>query len=109
MRRSAVGATTQFHHELNHGETGKRDRLWGLKAALPVQPIHGGFGGHFMVVLVRFTVFWIHGGLGAWGRPKQRPPLDRHTHTRRHGLENLKDYHLLKKKKNNSESFKNET
>ena len=35
-----------------------------------------------MVVLVRFTVFWIHGGLGAWGRPKRRPPLDRHTHTR---------------------------
>ena len=28
-----------------------------------------------MVVLVRFTVFWIHGGLGAWGARNSVPPL----------------------------------
>ena len=40
-----------------------------------VWPIHGGFGWHFMEVLVRFTVFWIHGGLGAWGARNSVPPL----------------------------------
>ena len=39
-----------------------------------MKPIHGGLGP-------------IHGGLDSWrfwswGRPKQRPPLDRHTHSR---------------------------
>ena len=87
-RRSAVGAATQFHHELNHGETGKGDPLWGLNTALPVWPIHGGFGGHFMVVLVRFTVFWIHGGLGAWGARNSVPPwTDTHTHTLAAGID----------------------
>ena len=33
-----------------------------------------------MVVLVRFTVFWIHGGLGAWGARNSVPPwTDTHT------------------------------
>ena len=30
-----------------------------------------------------------------WGRPKQRLPLDRHTHTQAQGLENSKDFSLL--------------
>ena len=50
-----------------------------------LQPLHTeAFGGHFMVVLVRFTVFWIHGGLGAWGARNGVPPLtDTHTLRRR--------------------------
>ena len=45
-----------------------------------VRPIHGGLGGHFVVVLIRFTVFWIHGGLGAWGARNSVPPwTDTHT------------------------------
>ena len=49
-RRSAVGAATQIHHELNRGETGKGDPLWGLKPALLETAIHGGFGGRLMEV-----------------------------------------------------------
>ena len=26
-------------------------------------PIHGGLGGHFMVIWMQFMVIWIHGGL----------------------------------------------
>ena len=58
-RRSAVGAPTQFHHELNRGETGKGGPLWGLKPDGTVRPIHGGFRGQFMVVLIRFMAFLI--------------------------------------------------
>ena len=53
-RRSAVGATTKILHELNHGETGKGDPLWGLKPALLETAIHRGFGGRFMEVSIRF-------------------------------------------------------
>ena len=85
-RRSAVGAPTPFPHELNHGEIGKSDPLWGQCTALPVRPFHGGFGGQFMEVWARFMegldswMFW------TWGRPKQRPPPNRHTHTRTPGF-----------------------
>ena len=58
----ASGAPTQFHHELNHGEMGKGDPLWGLKPGMLARPIHGGSGGHFMVIWAQFMVIWIHGG-----------------------------------------------
>ena len=72
-RRSVVGAPTQFHHELNHGETGKGDPLCGLKAPFTVWPIHGGFGRHFMEVWVRFMEVWIHGGFD-FGAPEAASP-----------------------------------
>ena len=66
-RRSAVGATAPFHHELYHGETANGDPLWDLKPALPVRPFHGGFGGPFMVIRIQFMVIWIHGDLPGEG------------------------------------------
>ena len=62
-RRSAVGAAPRNHRELIHGETGNGDPLWGLNPAVPVWPIHGGLGAHFMVIWTQFAVIWIHGGL----------------------------------------------
>ena len=71
---------TQFRHELNHGETGKVDPLWGPSPAVMVRPFHGGFGGHFMEVWVRFMEVWIHGGFGAGGARNSAPPwTDTHT------------------------------
>ena len=51
------------YREMIHGETGNGDPLWGWNAALPVRPIHGGSGCHFMVIWTQFAVIWIHGGL----------------------------------------------
>ena len=79
-RRSAVGAATQFHHELNHGETGKTDPLWGRGTVVLERPIHGGFGGQFMEVWVRFMEVWIHGGFSVWGARNSAPPWTG-THT----------------------------
>ena len=59
----AVAAASRNHRELIRGETGNCDPLWGLKSVMPVRPIHGGFGGHFMVIWTRFMVIWIHGSL----------------------------------------------
>ena len=67
--RSAVGAAPRNHRELIHGETENGDPLWGLKAVMPVRPIHGGFGGHFMVIWSQFMAIWIHGDLRA-GAPR---------------------------------------
>ena len=87
-RRSVVGAAPQIRRESNHGETGKGDPFWGLNARWLA------------------TVNWLqydgslepnHGSFKSWyfpcsGAPKQRPLLDRHTHTRGpYGLENPKD------------------
>ena len=69
-----VGAASQNRHDSNHEETGKGDPLWGSKAALPVRPIHGGFGGHPMVIWSRFTVFWVHGDFFAWGARNSGAP-----------------------------------
>ena len=78
-RCNAGGAPVQFRHELNHGETRKGDPFWGRCTALLVLPIHGGLD-----PIHGFGP--IHGGVdsqwfGGFGRPKQRPPLDRQTHT----------------------------
>ena len=43
------------------------------------------------------------------GGPKQRPPLDRHTHTQGDGLENPKDYRLLRKKGETEDGVKEKT
>ena len=55
---------------------------------MTVWPIHGGFGGHFMEVWVRFMEVWIRGGFEL-GAPETAPPLDRHTHTRSLGFREL--------------------
>ena len=89
--RSAVGAPTPFHHELNHGETGKSVPLWGRGPPLLERPIHGGLGGHFMVVWTQFMVFWIHGDLGVGAPETAPPPGQAHPHSQGHGLENSKD------------------
>ena len=62
-RRSAVGAAPRNHRELIHGETENGDPLWGLNPVVLARPIHGGSGGHFMVIWAQFMVIWIHGGL----------------------------------------------
>jgi hypothetical protein len=62
-QRSAVGATTPFHHELNHGGIEDCDPLWGGSPAVRARPFHGGVGSHFMVIRVQFMVAWIHGDL----------------------------------------------
>ena len=73
-RRSAVGAATQFLHELNHGETGKSGPLWGLNPRWLVVVIHGGFGGRFMEVWSRFMEVWNHGGFSVRGARNTVPP-----------------------------------
>ena len=55
-RRSAIGAVSRNHRELIHGETENGDPLWGLKPPLFKRPIHGGLGGHFMVIWTQFMV-----------------------------------------------------
>ena len=40
--RSAVGTTSQFRRDSNHGKTRKSELLGGLKPAWPVWPSHGG-------------------------------------------------------------------
>ena len=62
-RRVAVGAAPRNHRELIHGETENGDPLWGLNPVVLARPIHGGSGGHFMVIWMQFAVIWIHGGL----------------------------------------------
>ena len=90
-RRNVVGAASQIYRESNHGETEKGGPLWGLKAVMLVWPNHGvfealsrGFGNEsWYFQITAFSEFR--------GR-KQRPLLDRHTHTRRsYDLENPKD------------------
>ena len=89
--RSAGGATTPCHHELNHGETGNCDPLWGLKPVMPVRPFHGGFGDPFMVIWAQFMVIWIHGDLlGGGARNSARYWTDTPT-LAPHDLENPKD------------------
>ena len=68
-RRRVAGSASQNHRELIHGETENGDPLWGLNAVMPVRPIHGGLGCHFMVIWTQFMVIWIHGGLRA-GTPR---------------------------------------
>ena len=72
--RSAVGAASQIHRESNHGEIGKGARFSGLNPRLLAR----GFRSYIMVVWNQIMVFPNH---GSWD-PKQRPLLDRHTHTR---------------------------
>ena len=80
-RRSAVGAATQFHHELNHGETGKCDPLWGGNPALLVRPIHEGFGGHFMEVWANSWRFGFMEVLELGAPETAPPPGQAHTHS----------------------------
>ena len=82
-RHRAAGAATQIHRELNHGETGKGDSFLRWEHALAGLAQSWWFGG-----LYRGGLDPIRGVLKSWcfawgGRPKQRPLLDRHTHTRR--------------------------
>ena len=90
--RTAVDATTHFLHELIHGETGKSGPLWGLKAPLFKFVIHGGFGGRFMEVWVRFMEVWIHGGFSVRGARNTVPPCTgTPTPSPSQDLENPKD------------------
>ena len=81
--RRVSGAASQNYRESNHGKTGKG------RPVLGTAPGHVGaaksrwFRSNIMVVLNRFMVLSIHGSFPVGGpRKKQRPLLDRHTHTR---------------------------
>ena len=90
--RSAFRAASQMYRDLHHEETRKREPLRGLNPALPVWPLHGGFGWHFTVIRIQLMVFSSHGNSSSREARNRVPPLDRHTHTQGDGLKNPKDY-----------------
>ena len=81
-RRGVVGAASQIHREIITVKTGKGDPFGGLKArwlaTVNWLMYHGGSGPNHGTFKSRRSP-----GLGA---PKQRPLLDRHTHTRGIGV-----------------------
>ena len=79
-RRNVVGSASQIYRESNHGETEKGGPLWGLKAAVLVWPNHGVFESISRWFGTRSWWFQIM-VLYRFGGRKQRPLLDRHTHT----------------------------
>ena len=79
--RSAVRVASQMYRDLHHEETRKREPLRGLNPALPVWPLHGGFGWHFTVIRIQLMVFSSHGNSSSWKARNRVPPLDRHTHS----------------------------